>query len=240
MADPYTPPAVVNPPVQLPNYGVTGNWFSKPTGTTYTPGGVSPTVPPKQMGGSSVEQPNISTAQKVFDNPVTNQGSAVKYFGGDTENVENTPNTQKVGMNYPVQSGTNSNLQTASSPGNSGHFRGTMYDGADDQYHNQTSSPNYLGENRAIPGVTVATDPNVIKHGTWLKIPGTEGISAHGDGIWQAHDTGSDVKSQKASGGKSPVIDFYAPGHNLNDPQYNRDFKYQQVQAPSWATTKNI
>lgn len=117
-----------------------------------------------------------------------------------------------------------------------GTARMTMYNGKDDQYGTETAKPNRLGQSQAIPGETIAVDPKVIPYGSYVKIPGTESASAHGDGVWYAHDTGGDVKSEKAAGGKTPVIDMYTSSDNLNNPAYNKNFQYQVLsQPPAWA-----
>lgn len=60
---------------------------------------------------------------------------------------------------------------------------------------------------RAVAGKTVAVDPRIINYGTHIKIPGLE--KYFGDSYFVAEDTGGAVKSRKASGGKTLVLDIY-------------------------------
>jgi 3D (Asp-Asp-Asp) domain-containing protein len=81
----------------------------------------------------------------------------------------------------------------------------TYYDPQSCRYHRQTSTGA-----RATEGRTVAVDPRLIPYGSRIEIPGLRGIV--GTGIFRAEDTGSAVKSRKASkawGSKAPVVDVF-------------------------------
>ena len=89
----------------------------------------------------------------------------------------------------------------------------TFYNGLDDQYGSTTARPGNSGKAEAEHGITVAVDPKVIPYNSRIYIPSLKKFSKNGDGIFIAHDTGSAVKSRKASKGRgnsNPVIDIYA------------------------------
>ncbi len=74
----------------------------------------------------------------------------------------------------------------------------TFYSGKDDQWGSRVA---WQEVDEAKRGRTVAADPTVFPYGTWIDIPGF--------GKHRVEDTGSAVKTRKASGGKDPVIDIY-------------------------------
>ncbi len=83
--------------------------------------------------------------------------------------------------------------------------RVTFYEPRSCPYGNVTSTGRYATE-----GVTVAVDPKVIPYGSRVRIRELDGLV--GDGWFIAQDTGSAVKSRKASrrwGSRAPVIDVY-------------------------------
>lgn len=61
---------------------------------------------------------------------------------------------------------------------------------------------------RAIKGITAAIDPKVIPYNSIVSIPALSG-KIDKDSFFRLEDTGSAVKSRKASGGKEPIIDIY-------------------------------
>lgn len=74
----------------------------------------------------------------------------------------------------------------------------TFYSGKDDQWGSRVA---WGKVERAKRGRTVAADPALFPYGTWIHIPGF--------GDHRVEDTGTAVKSRKASAGKDPVIDIY-------------------------------
>ena len=74
----------------------------------------------------------------------------------------------------------------------------TFYSGKDDQWGSRVA---WDKVKRAERGRTVAADPALFPYGTWIHIPGF--------GDHRVEDTGTAVKSRKASAGKDPVIDIY-------------------------------
>jgi 3D (Asp-Asp-Asp) domain-containing protein len=74
----------------------------------------------------------------------------------------------------------------------------TFYSGKDDQWGDRVAWKDKLLAKR---GRTAAADPLIFPYGTWINIPGF--------GKHRVEDTGSAVKSRKASYGKDPVIDLY-------------------------------
>ena len=81
----------------------------------------------------------------------------------------------------------------------------TYYEPRSCPYGNVTSTGRY-----AVEGVTCAVDPRVIPYGSRIRIEALDGLV--GDGWFLAQDTGSAVKSRKASrkwGSKAPVVDIY-------------------------------
>lgn len=81
----------------------------------------------------------------------------------------------------------------------------TYYEPRSCPYGNVTSTGRYATE-----GVTVAVDPKVIPYGSRVRIAALDGLV--GDGWFLAQDTGSAVKSRKASrrwGSRAPVVDVY-------------------------------
>ncbi|MCC7518377.1 MAG: 3D domain-containing protein [Verrucomicrobiae bacterium] len=83
--------------------------------------------------------------------------------------------------------------------------RVTYYEPRSCPYGNVTSTGRYATE-----GVTVAVDPRVIPYGSRVRIAALDGLV--GDGWFLAQDTGSAVKSRKASrrwGSRAPVVDVY-------------------------------
>jgi 3D (Asp-Asp-Asp) domain-containing protein len=74
----------------------------------------------------------------------------------------------------------------------------TFYSGQTDQWGSRVAWPQVR---RAAKGRTAAADPKLIPYGTWIQVPGF--------GKLRVEDTGTAVKSRKASGGKHPVIDVY-------------------------------
>lgn len=74
----------------------------------------------------------------------------------------------------------------------------TFYSGKDDQWGSRVAWREVL---QAKLGRTVAADPTLFPYGTWIHIPGF--------GVHRVEDTGTAVKSRKASAGKDPVIDIY-------------------------------
>lgn len=83
--------------------------------------------------------------------------------------------------------------------------RVTYYEPRSCPYGNVTSTGRYATE-----GVTVAVDPKIIPYGSRVRIPEVDGLV--GDGWFLAQDTGSAVKSRKASrrwGSRAPVVDVY-------------------------------
>ena len=83
--------------------------------------------------------------------------------------------------------------------------RVTYYEPRSCPYGNVTSTGRFATE-----GVTVAVDPRVIPYGSRVRIPALDGLV--GDGWFLAQDTGSAVKSRKASrhwGSRAPVVDVY-------------------------------
>lgn len=88
----------------------------------------------------------------------------------------------------------------------------TFYTGHEDRFGTTTAVKGPDGANRAREGVTVAVDPAVIPYGSRVRIPALAQLSEKKDGIFFAHDTGTDVKSRRASRGKEPVIDVFVAG----------------------------
>lgn len=76
--------------------------------------------------------------------------------------------------------------------------RVTFYSGQDDQWGSRVA---WSKIERAKKGRTIAADPNIFPYGTWIEVPGF--------GKLRVEDTGTDVKSKKASNGEYPVIDIY-------------------------------
>lgn len=74
----------------------------------------------------------------------------------------------------------------------------TFYSGQDDQWGSRVAWGKVA---KAERGRTAAADPAVFPYGTWIEVPGF--------GKLRVEDTGSAVKSRKASDGKEPVIDIY-------------------------------
>jgi len=88
----------------------------------------------------------------------------------------------------------------------------TFYNDQEDKYGSLTSKPNPKGMFRAIDGVTIAVDPDIIRYGSWVEIPELKEFSLGKDGLFYAHDTGSAVKQKIASQGRGnnyPVIDVF-------------------------------
>lgn len=120
--------------------------------------------------------------------------------------------------------------------------RATFYGNFEDEYGDTTARPNPLtGENKAIHGFTVAVDPKKIPYGSRIEIPKLASYSANGDGIFVAHDTGGDVKSEKADGGTKPVIDVYSGDAKTNsdlnalNEKYGNDIDYKVLPPdPAW------
>lgn len=114
-------------------------------------------------------------------------------------------------------------------------MRGTAYNGLDDKYGDTTARPGANGIAKALEGFTVAVDPRLIPFGKQIQVVNGKGqpISFGGNtsGIFTAHDTGSAVKSRKATRGGSPVIDFFTKGKNLSeaDAQLNKDELYFKI-----------
>ena len=86
--------------------------------------------------------------------------------------------------------------------------RTTVYNPTEDQWGYQTAT----GVNSRA-GYTAAVDPSVIPYGRYFQLlneDDTPWNDPYGNnGIRQAVDTGSAVKSRKASGGNEPVIDLF-------------------------------
>ena len=83
--------------------------------------------------------------------------------------------------------------------------RVTYYEPRACVYGNVTSTGRY-----AVEGVTCAVDPRVIPYGSRVRVEALDGVV--GDGCFVAQDTGSAVKSRKASrawGSRAPVVDIY-------------------------------
>lgn len=107
--------------------------------------------------------------------------------------------------------------------------RATAYGNDEDQYGSITAMPNQSGERQAIAGSTIAVDPNVIPYGSRVYVTSKDPakaeelrrLSPNGDSIFYAHDTGSAVKSRKASNGTVPVIDFYTGGSGAETNSFN-------------------
>ncbi|MDD2709997.1 MAG: 3D domain-containing protein [Verrucomicrobiae bacterium] len=74
----------------------------------------------------------------------------------------------------------------------------TFYSPNDDGWGNQVAWPEV--EN-ATEGRTAAADPVILPFGTWIDVPGF--------GKRRIEDTGTAVKSRKASQGREPVVDLY-------------------------------
>lgn len=74
----------------------------------------------------------------------------------------------------------------------------TFYSGKDDRWGSRVA---WDQAGRARRGRTVAADPTILPYGTWIAVPGF--------GKLRVEDTGSAVKTKKASGGREPVIDVY-------------------------------
>lgn len=74
----------------------------------------------------------------------------------------------------------------------------TFYSGQDDKWGSKVA---WNKVEQAKRGRTVAADPTVFPYGTWIDIPGF--------GKHRVEDTGSAVKTRKASGGTDPIIDIY-------------------------------
>lgn len=111
--------------------------------------------------------------------------------------------------------------------------RATFYGPDEDQYGSTTARPNPLtGKNEAVPGLTIAVDPKLIPYGSRVYVPQYAPYSANGDGIFIAHDTGGAVKSEEASGGSKPVIDFFSTGKSPKEldalnAKYGNDITYR-------------
>src|SRR5216684_1506368 len=76
----------------------------------------------------------------------------------------------------------------------------TFYGNFEDKYGATTARPNPMtGKSLASSGVTIAVDPKVIPYGSRVYIPQLNDYSAGGDGVFIAHDTGSDVVKRRAS-----------------------------------------
>lgn len=83
--------------------------------------------------------------------------------------------------------------------------RVTYYDAESCVFGSQTATGR-----RAVEGVTVAVDPKVIPYGSVIEIDELRGVL--GEGRFVAHDTGSAVKSRRASkahGRNLPVVDVF-------------------------------
>jgi 3D (Asp-Asp-Asp) domain-containing protein len=74
----------------------------------------------------------------------------------------------------------------------------TFYSGQDDLWGSRVA---WSQVKEAKRGRTVAADPTIFPYGTWIEVPGF--------GKLRVEDTGTAVKSRKASGGREPVIDVY-------------------------------
>lgn len=77
-------------------------------------------------------------------------------------------------------------------------IRLTFYSGKDDRWGSRVA---WNKAGYAKRGRTVAADPTIFPYGTWIAVPGF--------GRLRVEDTGSAVKTKKASGGNEPVIDVY-------------------------------
>lgn len=101
-----------------------------------------------------------------------------------------------------------------------GKVRTTYYCAAEDRkWGNKVAMSSKL---RASEGVTVAVDPKVIPYGSTIKIPELE--QSIGSEVFIAQDTGSSVKSRKASGGKTIIIDVYVDSrYKMNVLAANND-----------------
>lgn len=117
----------------------------------------------------------------------------------------------------------------------------TVYNGLDDEFGNKTAKPNAQGKFLAEEGYTIAVDPKKIPYGSKVELYSDDpeqdkrlkAVSKGGDGIFLAHDTGSAVKSMKASKGQAPVIDLYTTSKNLNkkNAELGQNIKYRIVQT---------
>jgi 3D (Asp-Asp-Asp) domain-containing protein len=88
--------------------------------------------------------------------------------------------------------------------------RATFYGSFEGRYGAETARVNPVTDQAfAETGVTIAVDPNVIPYGSRVLIPKYAGYSMRSDGIFYAHDTGSDVVKRIASHGTVPVIYFF-------------------------------
>lgn len=89
----------------------------------------------------------------------------------------------------------------------------TFYNDKEDRYGSVTSKPSPKGLFKAIEGLTIAVDPSIIAYGKYVEIPELKDFSIGGDGLFYAHDTGTDVINKRASlarGNDNPVIDVFA------------------------------
>lgn len=112
----------------------------------------------------------------------------------------------------PAQAGVDfgANQPNSTPPSDGTAARATFYGNFEDPYGSQTARPGIDGKSQAQTGVTIAVDPKIIPYGSKVYVPQLKDYSANKDGIFFAHDTGGAVKSQQASGGAKPVIDFYS------------------------------
>lgn len=84
--------------------------------------------------------------------------------------------------------------------------RVTAYSASEDKrWRNKISTST---TKRAQEGETAAVNPKDIPYFSKIIIPSLRGVLGL-DGIFKAEDTGSALKTRKASGGKTPVIDIY-------------------------------
>lgn len=89
--------------------------------------------------------------------------------------------------------------------------RATMYSPDEDPVNKNNTASGIPGKT----GVTIAVDPKKIPFGTVVQVLNPEYQKTFNNGgYFIAMDTGSDVKSQKASNGKKPVIDFHTDNKN--------------------------
>lgn len=121
--------------------------------------------------------------------------------------------------------------------------RTTVYNPNEDKWGYQTATGV-----RSQEGHTVAVDPTVIPYGRYIQLlneDGTPWNDPSGNfGIRKAVDTGSAVKSRKASGGKEPVIDLFFEGDLMENQKKIGDYANYRIlpedYVPNFEEDKNI
>jgi 3D (Asp-Asp-Asp) domain-containing protein len=158
-----------------------------------------------------------ATAQRLgseigqFGQRAFSRGESTRALPDNTSDLENSQVGGDVNV-PPAKPGVNQEVIRSQTPTKAPELKqatATFYAADEDPKNGDNTAykgPN--GKSKITPGVTIATDPKVIPPGSVVRVTNPEFKKMYGTDTFLAHDTGSDVVGQKASRGKTPVIDF--------------------------------